>query len=75
MDADTNPSTTVKEPMTRSSTSYSVPRMADAKRTLGLPAEATLDDLLKHIVNGETLQLNREQWWSYGKKFYDGEHA
>jgi len=49
--------------------------MADAKRTLGLPNEATLDSLLKHIINGETLQLNREQWWSYGKKFYEGEHA
>ena len=63
------------EPVTRSSTSYSVPLMADAKRTLGLPNEATLDSLLKHIINGETLQLNREQWWSYGKKFYEGEHA
>jgi hypothetical protein len=60
---------------TRSSTSYSVPLMAEAKRTLGLQPEATLDSLLKHIVNGETLQLTREQWWAYGRKFYGEERA
>lgn len=63
------------EPATRSSTSYSVPLMADAKRTLGLPETATLDNMLKHIVSGKSLELTREQWWSYGKKFYEGEHA
>jgi hypothetical protein len=49
--------------------------MAEAKRTLGLQPEATLDSLLKHIVNGETLQLTRGQWWAYGKKFYEGDRA
>lgn len=63
------------EQVTRSSTSYSVAYMAEAKRTLGLKAESTLDDLLKHIINGETLQLSRGQWWAYGKRFYGDEHA
>ena len=63
------------EPVTRSSTSYSVPLMADAKRTLGLPETATLDSLLKHIVSGKSLELNREQWWEYGRAFYEGDRA
>lgn len=61
--------------ITRSTTSYYVARMAEAKRTMGLPNEATLDDMLKHIINGETLQLSREQWWAYGRKFHDGDRA
>lgn len=63
------------EQVTRSSTSYSVPLMADAKRTLGLPNEATLDVLLKHIVSGKSLELTRGQWWSYGARYYKDEHA
>ena len=59
------------EEVTRASTSYSVVKMSEAKRTLGLEPMATLDDILKHIINGETLQLNRDQWWAYGRKFYD----
>lgn len=63
------------EPVTRSSTSYSVTRMAEAKRTLGLTPEATLDDLLKKIIAGGTVEMDREQWWAYGRRFYEGEHA
>ena len=63
------------ESVTRSSTSYSVPLMADAKRTLGLPETATLDSLLKHIVSGKSLELTREQWWEYGARYYKDEHA
>lgn len=63
------------EQVTRSSTSYSVPLMADAKRTLGLPETATLDNMLKHIVSGKSLELTREQWWSYGARYYKDDHA
>lgn len=63
------------EPVTRSSTSYYTKRMDEAKRTLGLPVEATLDDLLKKIIAGGTVEMDREQWWAYGRKFYGDEHA
>lgn len=63
------------EPVTRSSTSYYTKRMDEAKRTLGLPAEATLDDLLKKIINGGMVEMDREQWWAYGRKFYEGDRA
>lgn len=61
--------------LTRSSTSYYVKRMADAKLAMGLPVEAPLDDLLKKIIAGGTVEMDREQWWRYGAKFYGDEHA
>ena len=64
-----------EEPVTRSSTSYYVQRMADAKRTLGLPNEATLDDLLKKIINGGTVEMDLQQWLAYGRRFTGDEHA
>lgn len=60
---------------TRSSTSYSVELMGDAKRTLGLSEVDTLDSLLKKVIAGGTVEMDREQWWAYGRKFYADERA
>ena len=61
--------------LTRSSTSYYVKRMADAKQAMGLPVEATLDDLLKKILSGGTIEMTFEQWMKYGNRFAKDERA
>lgn len=60
----------------RSSTSYYTARLAEAKRTLGMDPMATLDDVLKKINTGGTVEMTMEQWLAYGvKRFYKEEHA
>lgn len=63
------------EPVTRSSTSYYTQRMADAKLAMGLPVEAPLDDLLKKILAGGTIEMTFEQWMKYGARFAKDERA
>ncbi len=61
---------------TRISTSCSATRFSEAKAKLGLSETATLDEVLKRVIHGDTdKQLSLEGWLILGKKFINQDRA
>jgi hypothetical protein len=64
------------ETPTRISTTCYAHRLAEAKIKLGLPENATLDDILKRVIHGNAdQQLSLEGWLQLGKKFINQDRA
>ena len=68
--------TSMTDTLTRISTSCSATRFSEAKAKLGLDEHATLDDLLRGVIHGDTdKQLSLEGWLILGKRFINNDRA
>jgi hypothetical protein len=64
------------EPPTRISTTCYAHRLREAKIKLGLPENATVDDILRRVIHGNAEQeLSLEAWLQLGKKFINQDRA
>jgi len=60
----------------RACTTCYASRLKEAKVKLGLDECATLDDLLKRIIHGDTdQQLSLQAWLTLGKRFLNEDRA